>query len=321
MTPGEIILAVINAVVFCAVAFLLYRAYEKRFAEVRRRVDDMPVAVQPRFEKGLAEIRAQVAGLLQTTADDLNAKINERVRVAGEGAASFGALDARVGEFEKRLTFVLSGTEKTTRMAIDAFNQKIDAFQQRLDQLTHTFQDYQQNTRTWLEKTLESMERRWVRAASREPAEDMERIRRFKDEMPRFEEKFTDLAEKNREIATNLKRLSDQHKLLSDKLQEPASEEEQKECRRQITALMLNLGRVLGNSREILADGQDALRAFVGEMAPIFKVCDLCGEVHETLSICLNCGKKYCEICKGLQIGHCKDCAPYYKPLHIEVNE
>jgi len=250
----EVILAVVIAAVFCAVAFVLYRVYEKRLAEIRRRVDETPSAAQ-------------------------------------------------------------------TSVAIDSFKLKIDAFQQRLDHLTQTFQDYQQNTRTWLEKTLETIERRWGRAAGEEPAQDMERIRRFKNEMPRYEEKFVDLAEKNAEIAANLKRLSDQYKLLGEKLQNPGSEEEREECRRQLSALMVNLGRVLGNSSEILIDGEEAIRDFVGEMAPVFKVCDLCGEIHETLSICLNCGKKYCEICKGLQIGHCKECAPYYKPLHMEVNE
>jgi FtsZ-binding cell division protein ZapB len=290
MTPEQMViaLAAIYVVVFGGVVLLLYRMYEKRLAGLSRRLDETPA----RVDKALGELRGQL-------------------QAAGNARA---ALDARVTEFEKRLNQALSDNEKTARAAMEAF-------QQRLDQLTQTFHDYQETSRTWLEKTLEVMAKRWTGAGSREPSEDIEKVRLFKERMPRYEEKFTELADKHRELGLSVKRLIDQHKLLADRMQSAASEEEQKECQRQISALFLSLARTLNNSRDVFAGGEDALGEFVKEMSPLFKVCDLCGDVHEMLSICLNCGKKYCEECKGLQIGHCKECAPYYKPLHIEVNE
>jgi rubrerythrin len=285
MTTPEIILAIVYVAVFGAALLVFYLIYEKRLEQVAKRLDQTPAELQTRCEKGLAELRAQLISTLHAASDDLNDKIMERVRAAGEGTASLSALGARV------------------------------------DQLTQTFHDYQENTRAWLDKTLESMEKHWAGAASREPSKDLEKIRDFKDKMPRFEERLSDLTEKHREHGATVKRLIEQHKLLSEKMQNAASEEEQKENQRQVSALLLSLSRVLNNTREIFAGGEDALEEFAEKMSPLFKVCDLCGYVHETLSICLNCGKKYCEECKGLQIGHCKECAPYYKPLHIEVNE
>ena len=66
---------------------------------------------------------------------------------------------------------------------------------------------------------------------------------------------------------------------------------------------------------------ETAVKDFLEFISSMYNVCDLCGKTGMDLSVCLNCNKKYCEECKGLQIGHCKECAPSYRPLHIDISE
>jgi methyl-accepting chemotaxis protein len=301
--PSEVIVSIIYAVVFIVAVAFLYRVFEKRLGEISRRMDDTPAMLQDRFEKGLAEIRAHIGNVQHTMA----AEFNDRI-------------EARLAEFEKRLGAVMESAEKNTR-ADDDFSRKIQAFHERLQGFKQEFHDYQESTRTSLERSFEAMERRLSRAAASEPQEDMDKIGRFKAEMPHYEERFGELADRHREVSANAKRILDQHKALSGKIAGAKSEEELKEFLRQSASLFQNLGRAINSSRDLFIGGEEALRQLIQEMSPLYKVCEICNEVHDNLSVCLNCGRKYCDECKGLQIGHCKECAPYVKPLHFEVRE
>lgn len=253
------------------------------------------------YEKRLREVSRRIDETPHTMRAHVEKAIAEhRVQVGGVVQAMGDDLHSRVSERTQT---------------------SIDALQQRVDQLAQLFQEYQQSTRTWIEKALESVEKRCIPHAARQSSDELEKIRRFKEELPRWEGKFADLSEKQEELNATVRRLLEQHKVLAEKIQDPSSEEEQKDCARQMTALGQSLARALASARDVFVAGDDAVKDLVKKMSPLFKVCDMCGEVREQLSICLNCGKKYCEDCKGLQIGHCKECAPYYRPLHLEVTE
>lgn len=278
------IASIIYAVIFVIAAAFLFRVFEKRVGELSRRIDD-------------------------------------RARIAGEITTTLRALEARMPEFEKRLDAVFEGAEKSTRAELAAFAGRIEMLQGRLQEFGQTFRDYQEFTRDSLEKSMEAMEKRFSGAVAREPREEAEKIRRFKDELARYEEKLNELAEKHREAAASAKRMLEQHKALSEKIANAKTDDELKELFRQSASLFQGLGRAGAVSRDLFNGGEEVLRQLLDEMSPLYKVCDICREVQDTLSICLNCGKKYCEECRGLQIGHCKACAPYYKPLHFEVRE
>ena len=320
MLPPEI-LGIIYVVIFFAALAYLYRVFEKRVSEISHRMDETSTLLRERFEKDLSELRAHMDKVQQAAASDFNARIEESARIAEDATGALKALDARVGEFEKRLDAALVGATRSTRTELDAFSEKIRTIQNRLQEFAGSLRDHQESTRASVERTLEAMEKRWAAAAADESSEDVNKVRRFKDEMPQFEEKFSELADRHRELSANAKRTLEQHKALAEKIAAAKSDDERKEFLRQATALFQGLGRTVNASRDLFIGGEEALRQLIQEMSPLYKVCEVCNEVRDTLSICLNCGKKYCDECKGLQIGHCKECAPYVKPLHLEVRD
>ena len=298
MLPPEI-LGIIYVVIFFAALAYLYRVFEKRVSEISHRMDKVQ----------------------QAAASDFNARIEESARIAEDATGALKVLDARVSEFEKRLDAALVGATRSTRTELDAFSEKIRTIQSRLQEFAGSLRDHQESARAAVERTLEAMEKRWAAAAADEFSEDVDKVRRFKDGMPQFEEKFSELADRHRELSANAKRTLEQHKALAEKIADAKSDDERKEFLRQSTALFQSLGRTVNASRDLFISGEEALKQLIQEMSPLYKVCEVCNEVRDTLSICLNCGKKYCDECKGLQIGHCKECAPYVKPLHLEVRD
>ena len=228
---------------------------------------------------------------------------------------------------------LLTDAEKTARVIVDKVTQSAGEYERtissnkgRLDEFSNRLDDlrkYQESMRESLEKALGEAELRWgkFQPGSSKGESDTDNLRRMKERLPLLEEGLIDYAERCRESNKLLRKLIDQQKSLTEKSGGIKSPEEATAFAKQVKDILQGGGKALNSASEAFGTANSKIQEFVDFISSIYKVCEICDATSSELSVCLSCYRKFCENCKGMQIGHCKECAPSYKPLHIEIKE
>ncbi len=249
-----------------------------------------------RYERRIVETARETRSRMLAEKDRLRAEAEEAARgLSDEVMRSTGDRERTISEHTGRL----------------------EEFSRRLEDL----RKYQDSVRLSLENALRDAEARWRKIFSGADETDESKLAQLKEKLPAFEENLADFAERCRELSDDFRGLIDQHKTLNEKSGGAKSPEEAADIIRRAGALLLDTGKSMDTAGEAFEEVETAVKDFLEFISSMYNICDLCGKAEMDLSVCLNCNKKYCEECKGLQIGHCKACAPSYRPLHIDISE
>ncbi len=222
--------------------------------------------------------------------------------------------ERRIAEIAREMRMKLTGGKDSH--SADGGGQ-LEEFSRRLQEM----QRYQETLRASLEKAIGEAEMRWSKLAAPGEGAAEAHFARLKEKLPLLEESLTDFGETCNELMQGVQRLTEQHKILSEKCEENKTPEETSNLLRQTKALLHNGSKSIETAAEVFNKVSQHVAQFVEFVAGIYKVCDLCKNNAPEVSVCLNCGRKYCDECAGRKIGHCKDCAASYAPLHIDIGE
>ena len=253
---------------------------------------------EERYEKRIVETSREIRGQMRAE--------KERFLAEAEKTAK-GIVD--------NVTRTAGGYERT----ISSNKGRLDEFSNRLGDL----RKYQESMRESLEKALGEAELRWARfhPDSDKSESDTDNLRRMKEQLPLLEEGLIDYAEHCRESNKLLRKLIDQQKSLAEKSGGIKSPEEATAFAKQVRDILQGGGKALNSASEAFGAANSRIQEFVDFISSIYKVCEICDNTSSELSVCLSCYRKFCDDCKGMQIGHCKECAPSYRPLHIDISE
>jgi Skp family chaperone for outer membrane proteins len=278
----ELIIVSVANVAVCAVAIVLMLWMFSRW--------------EKRSTRRTAAASREMRSLVQAEKDRLRTETQEIVRKFFDG-------------------FKQSASERERAVAANTI--RLDEFAKRLED----FRSYQESIRELLERSRSEMESRLHTILSGASESDAKNYEMLREKLPLLEESLSDFSERCGDLSQSLRRLVEQQKAVSEKSDAARSPEEAVSAVRQARALLVGAGNSLAEAAELLDEADESVREFVRFFQSIFRVCDFCAKSGLELSVCLNCGKKYCDECRGQQIGHCKKCAPSPKPLHIDIGE
>ncbi len=144
---------------------------------------------------------------------------------------------------------------------------------------------------------------------------------RMRTEMPKLEDKIKQHTLREKELVKDVNALEKQFIQIKELAVSMPEGDNREKLLDQLGTFHESVSRSLLASERFVGECGETLNEVLSNVSPLFHLCDCCGASGDSIFVCLSCGHRYCENCKGVQIGHCLRCAPDAKPLHMEIGD